>query len=123
MEEALRSSVILSRIGGRSATKVSSLQASISVAMRRRLSCVFRSASSRAEVAPTPKTIPAVVGGVMRASSSGILSLSVTVHCFRRGSQSSWTRAKLEPKKRESLNASATSFFHDFWLFGSLESS
>ncbi len=95
----------------------------MSVATLRRLSWVLRSASSLADVAPTPNTIPAVVGGVMRPRISGILSLSLMVHCLRSTSQSLWTSARFEPKKRASLKASVTSFFQPFWLLGSLDSS
>src|SRR3569833_910154 len=120
---APRSSTSFSRMVGRSVTKLSLADASTSMAMRRRLSCVLRSASRRADVAPTPITMPAVVGGVMRVSISGILSLSLMVHCLSRGSQSLLIWDWLEPKNLASLKASVTSFFQAFWLLGSLESS
>ncbi len=95
-------------------TKESSVAAIIKQATRRRFSWVLRSASRRAEVAPTPNTIPAVVGAVMRARISGIRSLSATVHCLSRGSQAALINPLLELKNRASLKASARSFFQDF---------
>lgn len=120
---ALSSSVNLSDMVGKSVTKASSADARMSVATRRRLSWVLRSASSLAEVAPTPNTIPAVVGGLMRLIISGIFSLSFTTHCFNKGSQSCLTKSASDEKKRASLKASLISFFQVFWLPGSLESS
>lgn len=107
-------STIFSCIDGRSMTKLSFTVAMIRVAARRRLSCVFRSASSRADVAPTPKTIPAVVGANSRESSSGIRSLSLKLHCLKSGSQSLSTRATVFPKNLGSLKASLRSFLQDF---------
>lgn len=123
VDVAASSSTSLSKMVGSSATKASSAAARTNVAIRRRLSCVFLSASSLADVAPTPNTIPAVVGALMRETSSGILSLSVRIHCFNSGSHPSLTRDKFIPKKRLSLNASPTSFFQVFWLFCSLDNS
>ena len=86
----------------------------IRVATRRRLSCVFRSASSLAEEAPTPNMIPADVGDERRDSTSGIRSLSRSVHCRSIGNQPSHTSFKeFVWKNLGSLNASATSFLHD----------
>jgi hypothetical protein len=119
---AVRSSTIFSCMVGRSAMKLSFIVARTRVAILRRLSCVFLSASIRAEVAPTPKTIPAVEGATNRDNNSGTLSLSVSVHCFSRGSQSLSTRIKVLAKNRGSLKASARSFRHDLCVFGSLES-
>lgn len=123
VDVAASSSMMCSRIAGKSVTKVSMPQARTKTAIRRRLSCVLRSASSLAEVAPTPKTIPAVVGGVIRLSISVIRSLSAIVHSFNSGSQSLCTRVTDELKNLESLKASPMSFFHVFWLPGSLVSS
>lgn len=120
---AARSSTSLSNMVGMSVTKVSSADDRISVAIRRRLTCVLRSASSLADVAPTPKTMPAVVGALIRPTSSGILSLSASVHCLNRGAQPSAISSRFIPKNLESLKASLTSFFHVFWLFCNLESS
>lgn len=123
VDVAARSSMIRSRMVGRSVTKVSVPQARISTAIRRRLSWVLRSASNLAEVAPTPKTMPAVVGGVIRLSISVIRSLSVIVHSFNRGNQSLCTKETDDPKNLESLKASPISFFQVFWLPESLVSS
>lgn len=123
VDVAAKSSTMRSRIVGKSVTKVSVPQAKTRAAMRRRLSCVFRSASNLAEVAPTPKTMPAVVGGVMRLSISVIRSLSVIVQSLSRGNQSLRTRLTEELKNLESLKASPISFFQVFWLPGSLVSS
>lgn len=114
------SSTIFSCINGRSPTKLSSIPARISVAARRRFSCVFRSASSLADVAPTPKTIPAVAGGTIRVSISVIRSLSLMVHCFNNGSQSFSTSDTGLEKNLGSRKASPRSFFHAFWLLANL---
>lgn len=119
---AARSSTIFSSIAGISVTKLSLIAARTNVAIRRKLSCVLRSASSRADVAPTPNTIPAVVGGSKRERSSGTFSLSLRDHCFNNGSHSLSTSGTVLPKNRGSLNASPRSFFHDFCVFGSLDS-
>jgi len=108
---AVRSSVNFSMSAGRSETKVSTGHASTRVAILLRLSCVFRSASNRAEVAPTPKTIPAVEGGVRRDNSSGMRSLSLAHHCLIRGKIDEGMRdSGRREKKRGSLKASETSF-------------
>ncbi|KAF4505162.1 hypothetical protein G6O67_007138 [Ophiocordyceps sinensis] len=120
---AASSSTSLSNMTRRSATKASSAEASTSVAMRRRLSCVLRSASSLADVAPTPKTMPAVVGALMRPTTSPIFSLSESTHCRSSGSQSCRTSSGLVPKNLPSLNASPTSLLHVLWLFCSRDSS
>jgi hypothetical protein len=111
---AASSSTSFSVIVGNSVTKASPADARISVATLRRLSCVFLSASSLADVAPTPKTMPAVVGGVMRARMSNILSLSLVAHCRSSGSHALWTRPGSDPKNLASANASAMSFLHAF---------
>lgn len=119
---AERRSTTFSCMTGRSVRKLSSIVARMRVAVRRRLSCVFRSASSLADVAPTPNTIPAVVGGTSLESNSGIRSLSLKVHCLRRGSQSLSTRDTELPKNLASLNASLISFLKVFCVFGNLPS-
>ena len=92
-------------------TNMSASADSSKVAILRRLSCVFRSASSRAEEAPTPNMIPADVGDERRDSNSGMRSLSKSAHCRSIGIQPSRTRSKeFVWKYLGSLSASATSF-------------
>ena len=70
-------STIFSSIGAMFVAVASSSSASISNAIRLRLSCVFLSASSLAAFAPTPNMMPALVGLEMRPKISGIRSLSL----------------------------------------------
>ena len=71
MEDALSNSSILACSMARWGTIVSLSTARRTQVIRRRLSWVFLSASSRAAAAPTPNMIPAAVGAVRRDSSSG----------------------------------------------------
>ena len=115
MAVAVMRSTILSWMPPRLTTNRSLSADSISVAILRRLSCVFRSASSLAEEAPTPNMIPADVGDERRDSNSGIRSLSRSAHCRSIGIQPFQTRSKeLVWKNFGSLKASATSFLQIF---------
>ena len=60
--------------------KASSGLARISNAIRRSVSCVLRSASCRADVAPTPNMMPAAAGGVILFRISVRLQLKCTVY-------------------------------------------
>lgn len=77
---AVRSSTSFSEREGSVGVNVSSGAARRRSEMRRRVSCVLRSVSWRADAAPTPNMIPAVVGADRRERSSGRRSLSVNVH-------------------------------------------
>lgn len=88
----------------------------IKSAIRRRFSCVFRSASSLAAEAPTPNMIPAVAGGVIRDNNSGKRSLSTSTHCRNRLIHPLLTKSTRDPKNLTSLNASPISFFHTLEL-------
>ena len=119
---ALRSSVSLSRMLGRFVTKSSSRLERRKREIRRRFSWALRSASMRAEAAPTPNTMPAEVGGMRRVRSSGIFSLSTKNHCLRIGIQPSFARVDvLAQKNRGSLYASEISFFHVLETSGSFD--
>lgn len=108
---AVIKSTIFSWMPPRLTTNMSVSADSTKVAIRRRLSCVFRSASSLAEEAPTPNMIPADVGDERRDSNSGIRSLSRSAHCRSICIQPFQTRSKeFVWKNLGSLNASATSF-------------
>ena len=103
-------------------TKVSLVAVSVRVAILLRLSCVFRSASKRAELTPTPNMIPADVGVDKRDRYSGIRSLSIIVHCRSIGNHPCSANFKeLAQKNRGSLKASATSFFQVFDASGILD--
>ena len=60
--------------------KASSGLASMRSEIRRRVVWALRSASWRADAAPTPNMMPAVVGAVRRDSNSGTRSLSDWAH-------------------------------------------
>ena len=109
---AVMRSTSLSWIPPRLTTNMSVSADRIRVAIRRRLSCVFRSVSSLAEEAPTPNMIPADVGDERRDSNSGIRSLSSSAHWRSICIQSFRTRSNelFLWKNLGSLNASATSF-------------
>lgn len=104
----------------RFATKVSFGAARMKTAMRRRLSWVLRSASNRADDAPTPNIMPAEVGEERRVSNSGIRSFSANTSCRSMGSQPVSTKSREHEKNLESLNASVTSRFHSFAASGML---
>jgi hypothetical protein len=95
--------------------KASSGLARTSRAIRRRFSCVLRSASWRADAAPTPNIMPAVVGAEILPSSSGTRSFSDCVHCARIGSQESCRSDSGAWKNLGSLKASEMSFLSNLF--------
>lgn len=103
---AVRSSTIFAMICGMFGVKASSGLARMRSEVRRNVVCALRSASCRADAAPTPNMIPAVVGAVSRDSSSGTRSLSDCVHCERMGSHASRIRSTGVLKNFGSLKAS-----------------
>lgn len=119
---AVISSTSFSWIEERLTAKVSWSEARTKVAILRRLNWVLRSASRRAEDAPTPNIIPADVGADRRTRSSGMRSLSRRIHCRRIGNHPFSARAKeLAQKNFESLKASATSLLQIFDASGILD--
>lgn len=119
---AVISSTSFSWMEERLTAKASWSEARTKVAILRRLNWVLRSASRRAEDAPTPNIIPADVGAERRARSSGMRSLSSRTHCRSIGNQPFSARAKeLAQKNFESLKASATSLLQSFDASGILD--
>ena len=110
---AFRRSTIFSWRLARLTTKRSFSEAAINRAILRRLSCVFLSASSLADVAPTPNMMPAAVGDVRRESNSGIRSLSARAHERSIGSQPRFTSSCELAKNLASLNASPMSLLEN----------
>jgi len=117
---AVINSISFSSSARRLLTKESSGAARMIRAILRRFSCVLRSASRRADDAPTPNIMPADVGAVRREIRSGMRSLSADTHCFRRGSHPTSTSSSDVEKNLESLKPSVKSLLHDLWAAGSL---
>ena len=102
----------------RFATNVSFGATRIIVAILRKFNWVLRSASSRAEEAPTPNIKPAAVGLDKRESISGIRSLSNNDQWRNTGNHPVSTSCTGLAKNLASLNTSVTSLFQDLAASG-----